>query len=111
MALNITNEEIFNYRLENANALTMIEYGINDYIAARCLLLNCLFPGFVLAAQVEKYLKGYILLFDKDFNPKRLSHGILSLEKMLHNYQDVELNYYLPLFVNDNLKVYHSKAI
>jgi len=99
MATKMAKEEVLHYRLDNIDALSMISYGIDDYIASRCLLINCLFTGLVLAAQaVEKYLKGYILFFEKDFRPKKSLHHILTLADELQSYQDFGLSEYKPLF-------------
>lgn len=43
-----------------------------DYGAARCCLLNGMFPGFVLAQQAtEKLIKAYIRIVDVNWKPKR----------------------------------------
>ncbi|CAN7476180.1 HEPN domain-containing protein [Caballeronia sp. LjRoot31] len=50
----------------------------DDYAAARCCLLNGLFPGFVMAEQaVEKLIKGFIITKDASFKPKpRQGHDL-----------------------------------
>lgn len=56
-----------------------------DYAAARCCLLNGLFPGFVMAEQaVEKLIKGFILFMNPSFKPKsKKGHDLASLITVL----------------------------
>lgn len=54
------------------NAGYFFKQSAEDYAAARCCLLNGLFPGFVMAEQaVEKLIKGFILFMDPGFKPKK----------------------------------------
>ena len=47
-----------------------------DYVAARCCLLNGLLSGFVLGAQAtEKLLKAYVLALEPATDLKKLYHG------------------------------------
>lgn len=51
---------------------------VDDYAAARCLLLNFLVePGLTMGAQaIEKLLKSYILQKDRNFNIKTSNHDL-----------------------------------
>lgn len=54
-----------------------LKQSAEDYAAARCCLINGMFPGFVLAQQaVEKTLKAYIQIIDPDWKASKKS-GVL----------------------------------
>jgi HEPN domain-containing protein len=70
------------------NAGMFFRHSAEDYAAARCCILNGLFPGFVMAEQaVEKLIKGFILFKEPQFKPKRgCGHDLRSLVHVLHSY-------------------------
>ena len=89
----MTRDELDSYARTNLNALQMIHNAVSDYIAARCLLVNGLFPGLVLAAQsVEKYFKGYILLLEPNKNTRKFAHNITDLKKEVQSLKDFKLD-------------------
>lgn len=93
--LKMTKEEFNKYASDHLNALQMIDNAVQDYISARCLLINGLFPGLVLAAQsVEKYFKGYILLLDRSKNTRKFSHNIIDLKDEVQRLKDFGLDNY-----------------
>ena len=66
-----------------------------DYGAARCCLINGLFPGFVMAEQaVEKLIKGILLTADPSFKPKRSQgHDLTFLcSKLQETYPAISLS-------------------
>ncbi|NUX55906.1 HEPN domain-containing protein [Paraburkholderia youngii] len=70
------------------NAGYFFKQSAEDYAAARCCLLNGLFPGFVMAEQaVEKLIKGFILFMDPGFKPKnKKGHDLASLITVLQSH-------------------------
>ncbi|MEM5451526.1 HEPN domain-containing protein [Paraburkholderia guartelaensis] len=72
------------------NASYFFKQSAEDYAAARCCLLNGLFPGFVMAEQaVEKLIKGFILFMDPSFKPKKSKgHDLASLITVLCSYYE-----------------------
>ena len=80
MTLTLTREEANKFSSDNHDAMLLIHQATDEYISARCLLLNGLFPGLILAAQsVEKYIKGFILLVDRTKNLRSFSHNFNKL--------------------------------
>jgi HEPN domain-containing protein len=76
------------------NAGYFFKQSAEDYAAARCCLLNGLFPGFVMAEQaVEKLIKGFTLFMDPGFKPKKgKGHDLPSLiTVMCSHYAHVSL--------------------
>lgn len=67
------------------NAGYFFKQSAEDYAAARCCLLNGLFPGFVMAEQaVEKLIKGFIFFMDPSFKPKKgKGHDLPSLAAVM----------------------------
>ncbi|NUY01560.1 HEPN domain-containing protein [Paraburkholderia youngii] len=70
------------------NAGYFFKQSAEDYAAARCCLLNGLFPGFVMAEQaVEKLIKAFILFMDPGFKPKgKKGHDLARLIEVLHSH-------------------------
>jgi HEPN domain-containing protein len=64
----------------NPLATMFLYQGAQDYMAARCCLLNGQFPGLMLAQQaVEKTLKGIILLHDSNYKCKKHLHDVVKI--------------------------------
>lgn len=77
-----------------------------DYGAARCCLINGLFPGFVMAEQaVEKLIKGILLTADPSFKPKRgYGHDLAFLcAKLQETYPGISLSVF-----EDTIKMLQS---
>lgn len=92
-----THEIVMDYAYQNQKAMLMIHNAVTDYAAARCLLLNGLFPGLVLGAQaVEKYLKGSILFIDTNKNTRNLSHKLIELKNELQELSQISLEQFVP---------------
>lgn len=59
----LTKDELTSYSVTNSYATMRFMEAGDDYVSARCLLLNNFFPGFVLLSQsVEKMLKAMYFL-------------------------------------------------
>lgn len=80
------------YCNKNKDALMFLYNADQDYTAARCCILNALFPGFMLASQaVEKSLKALIKFEGgdhKDF------HNPFKLKEILKTIRDYDLDKY-----------------
>jgi hypothetical protein len=60
--LTMSKQDVDKYSPANQYAM-MIYVATSDYTAARCCILNTLFPGFMLASEaIEKLLKAFIFL-------------------------------------------------
>lgn len=80
MTLTLNRNGINEFARKNQSAMLLIHQATEDYISARCLLLNGLMPGLTLASQsIEKYLKGFLLLRDNTINPRQFSHNLVDL--------------------------------
>ena len=61
--LRLNNKDVADYSQKNSYAQMMFIGGAEDYVSARCLILNGLFTGFFLYSQaIEKFLKALIFL-------------------------------------------------
>ena len=70
----LTPVQVNQFASENLKAMKFLNIATQDYIAARCCLINGLFSGLVLSAQaVEKYSKAYNLFLTPSKNTRKLS--------------------------------------
>ena len=95
MATNLTmsRQDVMNYWSKNQYAAMMIFTATQDYIAARCCMLNALFPGFMLASQaIEKLLKALIYL--ESGEKMRTCHNPFDLKQKLKASKDYGLDKY-----------------
>ena len=90
----MTRNEHQKYCAKNTRTLMFLYDADQDYVAARCCILNGLFPGFMLASQaIEKSLKALISLecgkikikFEDLHNPFKLKE-ILKKDTVLDKY-------------------------
>ena len=85
--------EVQKYCRKNKYATMRFFEASDDYIAARCCILNGLFSGFTLASQaVEKILKAFIYLESK--KEARRGHNLLELKNDLKKSKDCGLDKY-----------------
>ena len=91
--------ELRRYFEAHSNATRLLHVAAEDYAAARCLLLNGLFPGLTLGAQaIEKTLKSYLLLRDPKTDVKKLSHSLTKLlEDGSKRFPQLGLSQFAPL--------------
>lgn len=95
MSLTFTESQVMKYCFQNQDALLMIHQAVEDYMSARCLLLNGFFPGLVFSAQaVEKYLKGYLLLVNNKANTKKSWHKMMQIKNEIQSTKDFGLDKY-----------------
>ncbi len=84
--LMMSRQAVSKYWSDKKYAAMMIFVATDDYIAARCCILNALFPGFMLASQaIEKLLKSLIYLesgdeMDTCHDPFRLKEKLKALK-------------------------------
>lgn len=93
--LKLSNKESLDYCAKNQYASMMFFNATDDYIAARCCILNGLFSGFILACQsIEKILKSLIYLeTGKATNLKRQDkHNPFKLKEELQKAKDYKLD-------------------
>jgi hypothetical protein len=104
----VTFTEILEFNRANLTAGQFITAATHDYVSCRCCLLNGLFSGLVLGAEaVEKYMKGFILYANPDFDVKQYNHRIRDLVSPLSNSNpSTELNQFGDLF--DRLETYYK---
>lgn len=63
-----TQADLQNFLRENKNAWPFVSKATDDYMLARCGMLNALWSSFEMATQAaEKLLKGYLLFADQMF--------------------------------------------
>ena len=102
MKFNLSKDEVWKYGAKNSYAQMMFVEAGDDYIAARCLILNNLFEGFQLySLAVEKFLKALIFLETGKRTTLKNSdlHNPYELKEELQRKADYGLNTY-----NDLLK-------
>ena len=93
----MTRDEHQKYCIKNQRALMFLYNADQDYVAARCCILNGLFSGFMLASQaVEKFLKALIVFEGKE---AKNIHDPFKLKECLKKVKDYNLDRY-----NDLLK-------
>ena len=91
--LKINRMKVQKYCAENQYATMRFLGAGDDYIAARCCILNGLFPGFTLASQaIEKILKAFIYLESK--KEIKRGHNPLKLKEDLKKLKDYGLDKY-----------------
>ncbi|WP_310359756.1 HEPN domain-containing protein [Neobacillus drentensis] len=99
--------QVQEFERENKSIIFLLDQASEEYISARCLLINGFFPGLVLAAQsVEKFLKSLILINDNNADLRGYSHHIdRILDKVIRLY-----NFDLHRFRRDikNLKKHYQ---
>ena len=82
----LTPVQVNQFARENLKAMEFLNIATQDYIAARCCLINGLFSGLVLSAQaVEKYLKAYNLFLTPSKNTRKLSHKVQDLAAEIYS--------------------------
>lgn len=87
----LNKKEIDLWCVKNSYAPMYFFKASDDYIAARCCILNGLFPGFMLASQsIEKLLKAVIYL---ETNKKNRGHNCFLLKEELKKMKNYETNY------------------
>ena len=78
---------------KNKDALMFIFTADQDYVAARCCILNALFAGFALASQaIEKSLKAFICI--ESGKKMKTNHNPYELKEILKKYKDYDLDKY-----------------
>jgi len=88
----MSRQEVSEYWSDKNYAGRMIFVATGDYIAARCCILNALFPGFVLASQaIEKLLKALIYL---DGGGETKGHNPFDLKEKLKGLKNYNLDKY-----------------
>jgi len=93
MGLKLNRQDVAKYCSEHQYSMLMINDATYDYIAARCCIINYLFPGYILACQaIEKMLKGIYYVVTK-IKPPNI-HNLYDLKEELKNYQDFHLDSY-----------------
>jgi len=110
----MNRNETQRYCAENQYAVMRFFNACNDYVAARCCILNGLFPGFTLASQaIEKMLKACIFLESKkelkrDHNPFRLKEDLKKIKDYeLDKYDNLLkklYDHYLARYYENNVK-------
>jgi len=91
--LTLSRKDVQDYCLKNRYATMRIFEASDDYVAARCLILNAFSPGFVLACQaIEKILKAFIYLETREELKK--GHNPFELKEKLKKTKDYELDKY-----------------
>jgi len=89
----MSRQEVSKFWSDNKYAAMMIFVATGDYIAARCCILNALFPGFVLASQaIEKLLKALIYLESRE--EMKTGHNPFDLKQKLKGLRDYDLDKY-----------------
>jgi hypothetical protein len=93
----MSRQEVRDYWSNKKYASTMILAATNDYAAARCCIVNRLFPGFTLASQaIEKLLKALIFLSGGE--EMDTCHDPFRLKEKLKGLKDYELDKYDDVF-------------
>ncbi len=91
--LKMNRNETQKYCVKNQYAAMRFFNASDDYVAARCCILNGLFPGFTLASQaIEKMLKACIFLESK--KELKRGHNPFELKEELKKLKDYGLNKY-----------------
>ena len=104
----MTRDEHQKYCIKNKYALMFLYNADQDYVAARCCILNGLFPGFMLASQaVEKFLKALIVFEGK--TTKNI-HDPFKLKECFKKVKDYDLDRYDSLLkkLSDHYKARYS---
>ena len=105
----MTRDEHQKYCRKNQRTLMFLYNADQDYVAARCCILNGLFPGFVLASQaVEKFLKA-LFVFECKEKVKNI-HDPFGLKECLKKVKDYDLDRYNVLLkkLSDHYKARYS---
>jgi HEPN domain-containing protein len=77
-------KEVLEFSRKHKTAVPLYSEAADNYVAARCCLLNGLFTGLRLASEaVEKLLKAHILLLNPSENVKSFGHDIPRLAERL----------------------------
>jgi HEPN domain-containing protein len=88
-----SREEYMSWLVKNKYATMRFYEASNDYAAARCCILNALFPGFALASQaIEKILKA--LIFFETGEKLMTGHDVFRLKENLKKSKDYGLDKY-----------------
>ncbi len=89
--LRLSKEEMIDFTKKNKLARMMFSQAGEDYIAARCLMLEGLFAGLVFGCQaIEKILKS-ILFIESDIKKCGL-HNPFELKEKIKEYSDYNLD-------------------
>jgi hypothetical protein len=92
-SLTMSKQDVSKYSADNQYATMMIYVATNDYAAARCCILNGLFPGFMLASEaIEKLLKAAIFL--ESGEEMKSNHNAFALKEKLKQSKDYGLDKY-----------------
>jgi hypothetical protein len=88
-----SREENQHWVSDNQYATMRFYEASDDYAAARCCILNALFPGFQLACQaIEKMLKA--LIFFETGEKMRSEHDVFKLKEKLKKSKDYGIDQY-----------------
>ncbi len=91
--LTMSRQEVSKYWSDKQYAAMMIFVATSDYIAARCCILNALFPGFTLASQaIEELLKALIYL--ESGEEMENGHNPFGLKEKLKGLKNYDLDKY-----------------
>ena len=104
--LKLSRKGVSDYCIKNQYATMMFGTASDDYVSARCCILNALFPGFGLACQaIEKILKAFIYLETGEESKLKYSdkHKPFELKEELKKVKDHGLDKY-----DDLLKILHE---
>jgi len=104
----MTRNEHQKYCAKNTRTLMFLYDADQDYVAARCCILNGLFPGFMLASQaVEKFLKALVVFEGKKV---KNTHDPFKLKECLKEVKDYDLDRYDGLLkkLSDHYKARYS---
>jgi HEPN domain-containing protein len=77
-------EDADNFARQNRDGMGLYSEAADDYVAARCCLMNGLFTGLRLASEsVEKLLKAHLLFLNPSENVRQFGHDIPKLGERL----------------------------
>lgn len=83
----------------NIDALELCRHSVADYLAARCLLINRMFNGFVMAEQaLEKILKAHYIIRGGTKDIKKFSHYLVKIMDALKEECGYDITQYKPFF-------------
>jgi len=98
----LTKDELAAFGSQNSYATMRFMEAGDDYVAARCLILNTLFPGFPLfSVSVEKMLKAMFYLetgTEVKFKKATDRHNPLLIKRELSKHRDFNLDKFDDLF-------------
>ena len=96
MQFTLDGDAVRDFSRANRDAMLMMYRGTDDYVGARCCLLNGVFSGLELGAQAfEKHVKAMLLFVNPNAKVKRIRHGLSELLSKIRDEKIADLSHHV----------------